>query len=292
MYALLAGGLLLTTFTFSACKKKTTEDPTLPQIGGYNNSNEVAAANLKAHWSFEGNGNEDISKTAPTTILNATFATGGVVGQAVTLNAGYLYYAGPLGALTTGSSFTVSAWIQVANNQETTNTPSIYFQSAIPGNLFGNINALIETGKYKSTSDTLVLQSTYQDVDGGLQNNINDYGVLGTDYLVVKGAGTTKWVHVITTYDGSDAAHNTIQLYANNVKVGNKNFQDRGAKSFKYSANEVIIGGWYNNIPGKVVSADPWTLPFIGKIDEVRVFNKALTAAEIKALYDLGVAGR
>ncbi len=291
MYALLAGGLLLTAFTFNACKKKTT-DPTLPTIGGYNNSNEVAAANLKAHWGFEGNGNEDISKTAPTTTANATFAAGGVIGQAVTLDNGYLYYANPLGALTTGGSWTLSAWIQVANNQETTNTPSLYFQSAVPGKLFGNINGMIETGHYKSISDTLDVKAIYQDLNGGTQDNINNYGVLGTDYQVVKGGGTNKWIHLITTYDGSNVAHNIFQLYANGVKVGNKQFEDKTVNSFKYSANEVIIGGWYNNVPNKAVSVDPWTLPFKGKIDEIRVYNKLLSAAEIKALYDLGVAGR
>jgi len=75
--------------------------------------------------------------------------------------------------------------------------------------------------------------------------------------------------------------------------VSNVNFQSRGTNTFKFtSPNEIIIGGWYNNIPGKTVTADTWTTPFTGKIDEIRVYNKLLTQAEIAALYRLGLAGR
>ncbi len=43
--------------TLAACSK----DDELPKIDGYNNSNEVAATNLKAHWTFDDTNNESIS---------------------------------------------------------------------------------------------------------------------------------------------------------------------------------------------------------------------------------------
>ena len=280
-----------------SCKKK--EDATLPQIGGYNNSDEVAATNLVAYWDLDGSGNEKKTGTAPTASVNATYVPG-VKGQAVQLNAGYLFYASALGALTSNQPFTLSAWIQVANNglaggnPPANNFPYSYFQSTIPGQLFGNLTAMIEAGQYGTTSDTLVLKAIYKDFNGGTQDNINNYGIAGTEYNVVKKAGTNEWVHIVTTYNpaGGTGSQSIFRIYADTVLVSNTNFENRGVNSFKYTAGSVIIGGWYNNIPGQTVTPDTWTQPFTGKIDEVRLFNKLLTADEIKAIWNLGKAGR
>jgi hypothetical protein len=288
----------LVLFIGLGCKKKN-KDIVLPDIDGYSSSDAVASANLVAYWPLDGSGNEKKTNTAPTSTVGATYEAG-VKGQAVSLNAGYLYYATPLGTLTSNQPFTLSAWIQVTNNglpggnPPTNNFPYSYFQSAIAGQLFGNLTAMVEAGQYNVASDTLVLKSIYKDLNNGTQDNINNYGVAGTEFKVVKKAGTTQWVHVVTTYNpaGGTGAQSVFRIYGDTVLVSNKNFENRGANSFKYTAGEVIIGGWYNNIPGKTVSADTWTQPFKGKIDEIRLYNKLLTIDEIKALYNLGKAGR
>jgi hypothetical protein len=294
----LIGGsfLALSMFSISSCKK--SKDIVLDPIGGYNNSDEVGAANLVGYWGFEGNGNEAKSGSAPTSSVGASYATGGVKGQAVTLNNGYLYYASALAPLVTNQAFTVSAWLQVKNTGNApsgpTNVPYQYFQSAIPGQLFGNFNGLVEAGQYNHASDTLVLKGIYKDLNNGGQDNINNYGVAGTDFRVVKKAGTNQWVHVVTTYtpNGGTGNQSVFRIYADSLLVSNTNFENRGTNSFKYTAGEVIIGGWYNNIPGKTVSTDTWTVPFNGKIDEVRVWNKLLPPSDIIALFKLGKEGR
>jgi hypothetical protein len=110
----------------------------------------------------------------------------------------------------------------------------------------------------------------------------------------VKKAGTGQWVHIVTTYNpaGGTGAQSIFRIYADSALVSNTNFENRGANSFMYAPHEVIIGGWYNNIPGKAINGDLWTRPLKGKIDEIRIYNKALTEAEIAALYKLGKAGR
>jgi Concanavalin A-like lectin/glucanases superfamily len=297
---ILALAVVLTTISTSCKKKDDAVDVPLPPIGGYNNSNEVGAANLKAYWPLDANGNESKAGTAPTSSNGVTFGTGGVKGQAATFASGYLYYASAVGgALASNQPFTISTWVQAANNfidggsPPANNHPYQYFQLARPGQLFGNVNLLIEAGQYKTTSDTLTFKSIYSDA-GGLQDNINNYGIAGTEYKVVKKANTNQWIHVVTTYNpaGGTGAQSIFRIYADNELVSNKNFENRGAASFAYSAHEVIIGGWYNNIPGKTVTADTWTTAFTGKIDEVRMFNKLLTESEISALYNLGKAGR
>ena len=292
---LLAAAVL--TIGFVSCDKKK-DDVKLEPIGGYQNSDEVAKTNLVGYWSFDKNGNEIKTGTAPTSTANDSYVDGGVKGKALSLNKGYLYFAKALAPLASNQGFTVSAWIQVKNNfidggnPPENNHPMSYFQSARPGQLFGNITAMNEAGQYSINSDTMVVKSIYSN-DGGTQDNINNYGEPG-DFGIIKKAGTNKWVNVVTTYNptGGNGSQSIFRIYADGVMVSNKNFENRGANSFKYSPNEIIIGGWYNNVAGKKVSDDAWTVPFTGKIDELRVWNKNLSEAEITAIYDLGQAGR
>jgi hypothetical protein len=284
--------------TFTACDKDNDDVP-LPNIDGYANSDAVASANLVAYWPLDGSAGEAKQGLTATASVNASY-TAGVKGQGLSLANGYIYYAAPLTGLTSNQPWTLSAWLQVANNQipggtpPANNHPYQYFQAAIPTKLFGSINGLIEAGQYDIASDTLVLKSIYQDLNGGTQDNINNYGIVGTEYKVNKKAGTSKWVHVVTTYNptGGTGTESIFQIWADSVMVSNINFQNRGSNSFMYTPGAVIIGGWYNNIPGLTVSADTWTTAFTGKIDEIRVFSKLLTTDEITALYHLGQAGR
>jgi hypothetical protein len=294
----LGSALVITAgLLFSGCDKNN--DVTLPPIGGYNNSDEVGAANLKGYWGLDGNGLETKSGATPTSSVGATYVNDGVRNQALSLANGYLYYTAALAALTTNQPFTVSAWVMVTNTGSAPTNPKDvpyqYLQLAIPGQLFGNFNGLIEAGQYKSTSDTLSIKSIYKDLNGGTQDNINNYGIAGTEYMVVKKAGTGKWVHIVTTYNpagGVGNAESIFRIYADGVLVSNKNFENRHANYFKYTAGETIIGAWYNNIPGKTVSSDTWTVPFNGKIDEIRIWNKLLPESDISALYELGNAHR
>ena len=297
-FFLLAGAFLL-SINLTSCDKKDNNDVVLPPIGGYNSSDEVGATNLKAYWSLDGTANETKSGTAPTSTVGVTYTTG-VKGQGASFANGYIYFASAVGgALVSNQPFTVSAWIQGTNNflaggnPPANNHPYQYFQMARPGQLFGDINLTYEAGAYGPASDTMFLKSLYSDA-GGLQDAVNNYGIAGTEYKVVKKAGTGQWVHVVTTYNpaGGTGAQSIFRIYADSAQVNNTNFENRGTNSFVYTPHEIIIGGWYNNIPGKTVSADTWTTPFTGKIDEIRVYNKLLSRDEITALYQLGKAGR
>ena len=286
----------MTTF-FISCK--SNNDVPLPNIDGYANSDAVASANLLAYWPLDGNSTDTKRNLTATSVANLTYTTG-IKGQGGQFANGYIYSANALTGLATNQPWTVSAWIQVANNglaggsPPANNHPYQYFQAAIPGSLFGNINLLVEAGQYATASDTLFFKSLYKDPGGGLQDAVNNYGIAGTDYLVVKKGGTGQWIHMVTTYNpaGGTGAQSIFRIYADSAQVSNKLFENRGTNAFTYTTGEVIIGGWYNNIPGHTVSMDDWTTGFTGKIDEVRVFSKVLTTDEITALYHLGKAGR
>ena len=86
-------------------------------------------------------------------------------------------------------------------------------------------------------------------------SNANAFGTAGLT--------TNTWTHVAGTYDGT-----TLRLYVNGVQVGSQ----AKTGSMPVSANPLQIGG--DSIYGQY---------FPGSIDEVRVYNRALSATEIQS---------
>lgn len=275
----------------------TPPDP----IGGFNNSNEVGATNLKAHWTFDGTNKEDISATNPDVTTGASFTTG-VKGQALNLANGYLHFP-TIPSLNTANigSMTVSCWVKVDNNGATASNAfslTLDADSTADWN-YGPVNMLLETGHPIATDDTLVLHpsfSTWPTLTtrvGG--DNINDYGVRETDFKTVH--GTNQWVHYVMRYD---ATGSNIDAFANGILVSNNNFRHRetapgvgvGAIVTKVPT-QVLIGALANANTGYPNSAaQTWQGNFTGGIDEVRFWNTALSDADISSLYQLEKAGR
>jgi hypothetical protein len=239
-----------------------------------------------AYWSFDGTKNEIKSGAAPTVTANDAFKAAGVRGQAITLNAGYLYYATQFQKFKTDSlkSFTISSWVQILNNGS---KKTMLWQLARPNIFNGNINFVLETNKYPASDvDRLTIHPTFTAANGGMQDNLNTAN--GSFPFISPKIGADKWTHLVVTYDG---VANIIQIWADGVKVGVPAYQQRGSNFFKsHEPNEVIIGSNYNGIPGKAVNSDVSFAPMTGSIDEIRVFNIALPDAHIKALFNLGLA--
>ncbi|MDP9040723.1 MAG: hypothetical protein M3N30_02000 [Bacteroidota bacterium] len=293
---------LLGILIFSACSKKNNT-PQLPPVNGYNTSNDVASANLLAHWTFDGTDNEVISGTAPSKTVGASFGTG-VHGQALVLSNGYLLYPtiAKLSAANAFPSVSVSCWVNTDNRDSLAS--SVFAITKTTGAQTdwndGPVNVYLETGKNHLTyDDTLVLHSAFATYPGGTRmggDNINDYGVRGTDFQTVH--GTKKWIHYVMRYDGTGS---NIDIYANGVRVSNNNFRNRTTGTppvglgllVSPTPTQVVIGGWPNAATGYTGSAaQAWQGLFVGSIDEIRVFSSALTDLEIGSLYQLELAGR
>lgn len=287
---------------FISCKKSSVAAP--DPIGGFNSSNDIEAAALKAHWTFDGSVNESISNTAPITNTGTSFVAG-VKGQALTLANGYLLY--PNIPALNGPNFgsvTVSCWVKTDNNGSlATNVFSLTQGTATQTDWnTGYVNMLLETGHNQATDDTLVFHPSFSTYPNGPTNrlggdNINDYGVRETDFKTVH--GTNKWVHYVMRYD---ATGSNIDVFANGVLVSNNNFRHRttgnppvgiGPIISSGSATQALIGAIANASTGFPLSAtQPWQGKFTGSIDELRFYTAALTDAEISSLYQLELAGR
>lgn len=275
--AFITGSLV---FGFSSC---SDEEEKLPAIGGFNNSDEVASANLVAHWAFEGDGKEKKSSSAPTTSVGATFITG-AKGKAVDFKSGYLAY-GEIAALNSLPNMTVSTWAKFDNNGT---HPTCFFTMTRPNEWAGNINLMSETGWKKAGNDTLVVKGlvvTKVANNPSFQDSRNEPSKGGVQ--VPKGVNI--WHQLVMTWDG---ATSNYKIYVDGVKVNNPEWEQRGTTgplSF-FTPTKPVIGAWGTNLPGG--TAEAWQKPMTGAVDELRVFNKALTDAEISALYQLEKAGR
>ena len=90
---------------------------------------------------------------------------------------------------------------------------------------------------------------------------------------------TGKWTHLAATWDGSTHA---IELYINGTLVPNS--VAVGSLSETYdTASPVVIGGDYNS------SVPEYTQSFNGSLDEVRIWSRALTAAEVMSSAQAGL---
>lgn len=284
---------------FASCTKAdygdsvTKGDPP-PVPGGYTNSSQVAFANLLAQWSFDGTTNEMKSNTAPSSSSNTSFVTG-IKGQAVRLNLGYLLYP-TIAALSSKdalASCSVSLWVNVANNGSTfSELFTLARDTTKETDWLGIINVGVETGR-SAGEQNLALHTWIGTYPTGSRNggdNINDFGNVGVDYQTV--AGANKWIHYVMRYD---AAAETIDLFANNIRVSNNNFRRRTGLGpiVMPIPTQVVIGAFANT--SSRFSKSP-TLGFHnllnGSLDEIRVYSKSLTDVEISALYQLEKQGR
>lgn len=281
-------------FAFNACSSDDDGDG-LPPIGGFNNSDEVGEADRVAYWPLNGNGTESESNTAPSSSSGVTWAAG-KKGQGATLANGFLKYP-TIAAMNTGmTSFSVSAWFKVMNNQDGSNSPSILFSLARPVETFGNINFMVETGWMPSTSDSLTVKGLLVSNNAlGFQDSRNTVKSTPEDILAGHVPAPNKiggqWAHGVITWDNETRL---FKVYVNGAKISNPVWELRGddaSPDFTLSANTFpVLGSLATFADGTTV--DAWNKGMTGQLDEVRVWKRALTQAEIGSLYQLENAGR
>jgi hypothetical protein len=80
-------------------------------------------------------------------------------------------------------------------------------------------------------------------------------------------------------------------VYVNGVKVSNPAWELRGGAGdvFTFTTPTTPMIGAFGDV---ATTTEPWNKPLTGLLDEIRVYKKPLTPAEIGALYELEKAGR
>ena len=124
-----------------------------------------------------------------------------------------------------------------------------------------------------------------------VEANVYDSGSISTKYGVhYWGDGIPftnaeviydQWVHLVVVHDGGDINTTNTRMYINNV--GGYLPTKTVSFSITSGSNRICMGLRYYR------DGSTPDLQFTGKLDQVRVFNKALTAAEVAVLYNNGL---
>jgi hypothetical protein len=281
---------------FVGCAKDEPAAIVLPPIGGFNSANEVGAADLLAYWPLEGNGIESKSSTAPNATVGASFEAG-AKGQGVKLANGYLKYPAIAALSSNISAYTISAWVKLNNNKTASSaTASTIFSIARPNEWIGHVNLYAETGNYAATIDTIRVKQGFGSTSGTeiyeTFPKLEPWMV--ADNLITPGkhvANANKiggqWAHLVATWSGTG---NKLIIYSNGQKISSPAFEVRGTNTnIVFDAAAYPIIGAFGNF---ATTSDTWNKPMTGNIDEIRVWKKALSQADINALYELEKAGR
>jgi len=209
-----------------------------------------ASAGLVLHLPFD-EGSGDVTADISASGLQATLErdvqwTAGIFGQALAFTDGHVEVSGdPLNL----PRITVMAWV---------NPMSI--QPEVPANHWTNQNNIY--GKKGNNGDDSIGLSLI----GG--DGVMFYADTGVDnYLYAEDAGvqTGQWQHIAATFDGT-----TMRVFLNGEQVGE--MAASGSDSIIEIHHPVRIGG----------NPDQGSLDFDGAIDDVMVFDQALTTGEIQ----------
>jgi hypothetical protein len=287
--------------TVAGCSKS---DNTLPQIDGFNNSNEVGATNLVAHWTFDDTNNERLSSTAPTKTVGTVGFTTGKIGKALQLTKGGIVYPAiaKINTVNALNNFTVSMWVDIRGQKGVAGGGYTSLFGIIPTatDFWGNIQATVETGRHLPGSDTVeyknYLNTTMSD---GSQRGEDNVALRNNDPATPDGNGQTgayfkggkTWALYTMTWEG---ATGLFKLYANGVDVGGYTKRGLTPGTLKMRVPALaVFGSMASSDLGFAGATRPdWAPLATASIDDVRVFNTVLAQKDVTALYNLGVAGR
>jgi hypothetical protein len=297
---LLIGGLIFTSLALTSCGKDDDD-----KDDGKIDPSTIAQANLIAYFSFENNGNDQISAMTPsnTATTTATFVDGrrgkGFQG-ASDKNSGLLYTLPANSKLKTLKAFSFSVWVkQVPNTVATTDAPEqMVFHLDGKGDwIWGNL-FLLQHRNWPA-GDTEQARNYAEMACYFWKDDAEDWkGQRGNGWYVDVTA--PQWRHIICTYDNVTSK---FHAYVNGVHVtafdGTEymgvNRWQRGGEDLplgdlKFKTPEKLaIGAWCDRLAGTALQDDVWASPFKGLIDELRFYDRSLTADEAKNLYDAEV---
>lgn len=166
-----------------------------------------------------------------------------------------------------GSSFTFGSWPERRRKQPFTFAAWL----KVPANGNGSVFARMDEG------------SSYRGYDLWLQNRqvgthiINTWPGNALKVVSAQQLAENKWQHVAVIYDGSSKAAG-IKIYIDGKLAGNKVEQD--------SLRDTIA----TNTPFKIGSRSKGG-NYNGEVDELRIYNRALSAAEVQRLGDDPIKG-
>ncbi len=268
---------LAAILTLSACQKSFNPksyapSKPLPSFDGYSASKEIATSNLVAFWGFNGSLSDSLSTTTGISSSGTSYG-GGITGKGLQVTStGYAVINTPA-AVKSLKSFTISTWVNMPINTGAAGIVSV----AHSQNFWGNLDIFFDNG---GTATTGVLKVHV------FNNSGSTTGVDGWEggYTVTNPWNT--WTQIAVTYDNTSGV---ITVYYDGASVGT-NTPTGFAPLDWSSAAQMIFGALQFQSNPSLTSASTsqgWAASVNGVIDDVSVYNTALSSTQIDALYHL-----
>ncbi|MCH5599660.1 LamG domain-containing protein [Niabella ginsengisoli] len=268
-------GLVSILFISASCTKVNRSDDfppgdVPPVAGGYTAASQVAASNLVAYWSFNGNMNDSVSGAVGTN-SGMSFSEG-IKGQALTgaapANKAYAT-AVASDAIKNLKAYSISLWVNTAPNVGATGLVSIGHTAEF----WANVNIFLDNGPagvarfktiFRNNNNT---PANYQ-ADNGIQD--------------VSGA-FDNWTNYIITYDEAGV----VRSYVNGSLAATKTGTPVPTQPQFSNVGPIVFGALhFMTVPSSTTgsSGEGWAGYLSGKLDEVRIFNKSLSPIEVSAI--------
>jgi len=257
--------------------------------GGKIDPSTIATTNLIAYFPFEDNGNDAISGLAPSQSPNVTYVTGqrGKAYQGAD-GAFYLYDLPAASKLKTLKGFTIAMWFYgTPALSDVVPTPGLLQIDGTSDPVWGNL--ALNQDRMPATSDSLNIKLVFHK-EGVAWNN---------QFVGFSNKAFTKnlWIHIVFDYDNTTSKY---MVYVNgNPLTLDSGITDRWADAPEVNPRPPLgdlvfadpahlgIGAWMKLITGN--SPDDFMGYFTGKMDELRIYDKGLSAQEVKSLFEAEV---
>lgn len=279
----LTAGLLMTSCKDDGGGGSTKVDP-----------GTIATSNLVAYFPFNDNATETISNLTPSNTPTVTYVTGRRGKCLQGANNGYMLYNLPTGnKLKSLKAFTVAMWLKAPQIPAETAPVPIFLQICNDDDLFwGNLTLTQDRmGTLAAPVDSVNFKIVFHK-EGAAWNN---QWMTNMNKPAFQAA---TWMYLVFQYDNVTSS---FYVYVNGVKIG---FPDSFTKRYAdgevagvqpalgdlvfNKANKMVIGGWMPKIANG--APDEWMGWFLGNMDELRIYDKALTAVEVLDLYHAEVS--
>lgn len=272
--ALLAQTIAL-MFMVSACQDKPTDYAPPLSIGGYTSAKQVAPANLVAYWAFNESLVDSVSNTSGTN--TGTSFSPGIKGMALQGAINSYVIANTPQVVQNLKSFTVTSWVKTPLNAN----GIVGLVDISNGTKFwGNLTVFLENGG-DATKGLLKIH-----VDNGKATASDAW--LGNYTLT---SPWDKWLHTAVSFD---EATSTFRVYVNGAKVATQVMAGYGPINFQ-NASKMVFGTVHFQTNPSLTTAtgnQSWASYLQGQLDEVRIYNKALTDTDISSLQRLEAKGK
>ena len=304
----LANGALF-KLSFAATIKSTDGEVLTALNRTFTTTGTFAPSGQIAWWPFEGDAKDKVGTYNASAEVGITYTASHstAAGQAATFNGTTSIIEIPNGDKLMNPNFTMSFWVKAVTQDKghfVIGLGAFYgMQFEIAGD-FTNCK-LAAAYSYTGGGDTAIFTDNWWNGDGKNKDNGGWQGwTVNKDMTTTGGIPSLlkdKWAHVVCTYN---ATTKVGTIYMNGEKMKAQDFNlwpatDKWVKAsgMKYGGkmpdvkNELAFG-FIQSRAGTMWAGEGWggyTFPganhFKGQLDDIRIFNKALTDAEVDLMY-------